>query len=145
VCFLLDVVTPAPVLSRHDPPAPILPVKLLRTLLALGDGTMRPAQEALPRDPHSVSDSGIRNSCPQSLASFPSGQLCYTPSQPTGSFPRCISQRLSIIQHTYESAAVTVPACVRYVTLNTFATRSVVNSGENILMCLFQTGQFTNT
>jgi len=78
-------------------PLPNLPVKLLRTLLALGDGTMRPAQEAMPRDPDSGSDSGIRNSCPQSLANFPSGQLCYTPSQPTGSFPRRISQRLSII------------------------------------------------
>ena len=64
------------------PSPPNLPVKLLHTLLALGDGTMRPAQEVLPRDPDSGSDIGIRNSCPQSLASFPSGQLCYTPATP---------------------------------------------------------------
>ena len=129
-----------------NPPPPS--VQLLRTLLALGDGTMRPTQEALPRDPDSGSDSGIRNSCPQPLANFPSGQLCYAPSQAKPShrlLPTVhIAEAVNYIVY-YESAAVTVPACVRYATLNTFATRSVVNSGENTLMCLSQTGQFTNT
>jgi hypothetical protein len=61
VCFVFDVVTPAPVLSRHDTPSLTLLVQLLRTLLNSVDGIMRPAQEALPRGPDSDSDAGIRN------------------------------------------------------------------------------------
>jgi hypothetical protein len=46
----------------------------------------------------------------------------------------------------YMSQLQSLPICIWYVMLSTVAVRSViVNSDENFLMCLLQTGQLTNT
>lgn len=154
VCFVVDIVTPAPVLSRRDRPPPNYHYAITSCSPRFRAWHNETSSGSIASGysftlfRRNVTRSGsdtetVKSSLPDrsTIAShLPSGQLWYTPGQLTGAFLRFISQRLSNC-----SIWVSCIHCqfmyVWYANLRTVAVRSVViNSDENFLICLFQTG-----